>query len=124
MVTVLVATASVHTTAAACDYFDGRLGVDDSVVVLSVVDDTTDERDAGDALNVAGARLPTAETVRRAGDPAEEILAVAADSDADEILVGTRRGVPGTGTGLGNTAQRVVAGADRPVVVLPCAAPA
>ena len=51
----LVATDSVHTTAAACDYLEPRLEDDDFVSVVSVPG--TDERDAEDALNVVNARL-------------------------------------------------------------------
>ena len=50
----LVATDSVHTTAAACDYLEARLGPDDTVSVVSVPEGS---RDADDALNVASARL-------------------------------------------------------------------
>ena len=38
MTTFLVATASVHTTAAACDYLDGRVTPEDTVLVVSVTE--------------------------------------------------------------------------------------
>jgi nucleotide-binding universal stress UspA family protein len=119
MTTFLVATDSVHTTAAACDYLDERLDDGDAVRVLAVVGGDVDNRDAGDALNVVGARLPGAATERREGDPAGEILA-AADAGGDELLLGARGGDPETrGAGLGSTAAAVLAEADCPVVVLP-----
>ena len=73
MTTVLVASASVHTTAAACDHLGPRLSSDDAVIVLGVSEPGLDDRDVGDAGNVARTRLvePAVETVVEAGDPAE-----------------------------------------------------
>jgi len=76
---VLIATDSVHTTAAACDYLEPRLNGDDTVAVVTVPAD--EARDAEDALNVATARLLGRADVRTArldaadGDPTEAILA-------------------------------------------------
>lgn len=50
----LVATDSVHTTAAACGYLGDRLDPDDAVSVLTVTG--SDPRTGEDALNVAKAR--------------------------------------------------------------------
>jgi len=116
---VLVATDSVHTTAAACDYLSDR-GTADAVRMLAVVGDDLDERDAGDALNVAAARLPAAETRTREGDRAGEILGAAEEFGADELVLGARSGDPDDrADGLGTTAAAVLAEAGRPVVVLP-----
>jgi nucleotide-binding universal stress UspA family protein len=118
MAQFLLATDSVHTTAAACDYLAGRLADDDAVRVLAVVGGGLDERDAGDALNVAPARLPGAGTETREGDPAGEILAAA--EGVDELLLGARSGDPqARAEGLGSTAAAVLAEAPCPVVVLP-----
>ncbi|MEF8820890.1 MAG: universal stress protein [Halovenus sp.] len=119
---VLVATASVHTTAAACDYLDGRLDSDDTVVVLTVEDDAVAGRDAGDAANVARTRLfePTIETITREGVPATEIQAVAEQQEIDEILLGQVRGDPDVaGDAPGSTVRQLLSETDRPVVVLP-----
>ena len=118
----LVATDSVHTTAAACDYLEERLEAGDAVSVVTVPD--VGDRDAADALNVANARLAgraEVETERLAadGDPASAILAAANDRDADVLLVGPHAGTPNAGPALGSTARRVVEGADVPVVVVP-----
>ncbi|MFB6136790.1 MAG: universal stress protein [Halobacteriaceae archaeon] len=145
MTRFLVATASVHTTAAACDYLAPRLAGDgsapdassdgDEVLVLAVVDGGVDERDAGDATNVAGVRLPATpvEVLTRTGDPASAIQSVASERDVDEVVLGARRPAtgaegppasgPNDGGGLGSTAASLLAGADRPVVVLPRATP-
>ena len=122
MTRFLLATDSVHTTAAACDYLAGRLSDGDAVTALSVVEPGGPDRDAGDALNVATARLSglaPVQTTRLEGDPAESILATAADTAVDEVVVGARSGAPGTGADLGSTARAVLARAPVPVVVVP-----
>ncbi|MFT4910040.1 MAG: nucleotide-binding universal stress UspA family protein [Natronomonas sp.] len=119
---VLIATDSVHTTAAACDYLEPRLNGDDTVAVVTVPAD--EARDAEDALNVATARLLGRADVRTArldaadGDPTEAILAAIDDRSPDTVVVGRHAGAPGAGPGLGGTARRVIEGADRPVVVV------
>lgn len=130
----LLATDSVHTTAAACDYLDPRLDPDDRVEALTVVSPdeggaetaggprSSPSRDAGDAANVASARLAgraTVETLVRRGPPAETILSAVEERDPDVVLVGARGGRPGAGPGLGSVARSVLEGVDRPVVVLP-----
>jgi nucleotide-binding universal stress UspA family protein len=120
----LVGTDSVHTTAAICDYLEARAGPDDTVTVVAVVpaDDPTARRDGQEALNVAPVRLAAVgdvETVSLAGDPAETLRDVAADRGVDEIVVGARGGEPGTTGELGSTARALLAGAGRPVVVVP-----
>jgi len=121
MTTFLVATASVHTTAAACDYLESRAMADDTVVVASITGPDLSERDAGDAGNVARTRLldPWVEIVTREGDTSEEIQALVADHAADEVLVGTRSGDPGVTAGLGGTTADLLVSLDVPVIVLP-----
>lgn len=118
----LVATDSVHTTAAACDYLETRLEDDDFVSVVSVPG--TDERDAEDALNVVTARLAgradiTTEQFLTDGDPAPGILSAANNADVDVIVIGPHAGDPDAGPELGGTARRIIEGADVPVVVVP-----
>lgn len=133
----LVATDSVHTTAAACDYLQERLGTDDLVDVLTVVaspggesssgsgvpgDPNAASHDAADAANVATVRLAgraTVETLTREGSPAETVLSVADERDADVVVVGVHGDRPGAGPGLGSVARAVVEGCRCPVVVLP-----
>jgi nucleotide-binding universal stress UspA family protein len=121
MTTFLLATASVHTTAAACDYLQERVGPDDTVVVLAVTEPPVDERDAGDAVNVARTRLvePTVETSIREGDPSEVIQSVVTERGVDEVVIGPRRGDPETTPGLGGTAADLLVSLDVPVVVVP-----
>ena len=99
----LVATSSVHVTAAAADYLQGRL------------DPTNDE-----VTVVARSRLaavtPTTETVE--GEPTEELLAAVSEHDPGEVIVGPHRGVEGA-TGPGSTVQSLLSSVDRPIVVVP-----
>lgn len=88
MTTYLLSSASVHTSAAACDHLVDRLAP------------------------------ATVWTERREGEPAGTIFDLAAEIDADELLVGQRRGDP-EADGLGSTAVVVAGEVTRPVVVVP-----
>lgn len=121
MTRVLVATESVHTTAAACDYLVPRLDGDDEVLLLTVKTNELEARDAGDAANVARTRLvdPCVESITREGEPAAEIRAVAAAESVDEILLGQHRGDPTVaGDSPGSTVRAVLAETELPVVVV------
>lgn len=121
MTEYLVATSSVHVTAAAADYLRERLDPStDTVTVVAVRESDTPERDTGDAANVARSRLATATpTVEiRDGEPTEQLLSAITDHDPDEVIVGPHRGVAGT-DGLGSTARTLLTSTDRPVVVVP-----
>lgn len=118
----LIATDSVHTTAAACDYLEPRLDPDDTVAVVTVSGD--DDRDGDDALNVANARLlgradVETERLETRTDPTSAILAAAADRSPDVLVVGPHAGVPDAGPALGETVQTVIERAGVPVVVVP-----
>lgn len=120
----LVATDSVHTTAAACDYLDDRLEADDVVSVVTVPEPEVHAGDGYDALNVANARLlgnATVETERLEtdGDPASAILVAVASSTSNIVILGAHAGVPDAGPTLGGTARRIIEGTDVPVVIVP-----
>jgi nucleotide-binding universal stress UspA family protein len=138
MTTFLVATASVHTTAAACDYLADRVTADDTVLVVSVTEPDGEPRDAerpadsqapsrdtrrdtGDATNVARTRLvdPTVETITEDGYPSDVIQSLVAERGIDEVLIGARRGDPDAAPGLGGTAADLLVSLDVPVVVVP-----
>jgi nucleotide-binding universal stress UspA family protein len=122
MTTFLLATSSVHVTAAAADYLENRLDPtgDDDIVVVAVRDPDAPSRDAGDAVNVARSRLapfmPTTET--REGEPVTEILAAIDEHDPDELLIGPHRGTDDS-DGVGSTVREILARVNRPVIVLP-----
>lgn len=127
MTTVLLATDSVHTTAAACDYLGERLDGGDTVVVFTVTTGEVTERDAGDAANVARTRLfePTVETARRSVDDGDDATVAAAirdaagEHDVDEIVLGRVSGDPErAGVVPGETASAVIEGTTRPVVLV------
>ena len=122
MTRVLVATASVHTTAAACDYLVGRLGANDKVIVLTVTEPNMAARDAGDAANVARTRLvePTVEALTRDGEPTTVIQEVATERDVDEIVIGPHGGDPERASDPpGSTARVLLGSTGRPIVVVP-----
>ncbi|AEM58628.1 hypothetical protein HISP_15545 [Haloarcula hispanica N601] len=122
MTTFLLATNSVHVTAAAADYLQKRLdpAADDDIVVVAVRDPDAPPRDAGDAVNVARSRLapfmPVTET--KDGEPVTEILAAVDEHDPDELLIGPNRGTDDS-DGIGSTARDLLTRVDRPVIVLP-----
>ena len=118
----LIATDSVHTTAAACDYLQERLGSDETVTVVTVPG--ANSRDADDALNVATARLAgfaevESERLETDTDPASAILSAATNRSADVVIIGPHTGVPESGSSLGSTARRIIEAAEVPVVVVP-----
>lgn len=120
----LVGTDSVHTTAAVCDYLVDRAGTEDAVTVVAVVpsDDPTATRDCEEALNVATVRLTgvgEVETDLREGEPATTLLAAADETNADEIVLGPRRGSPDATADVGSTARAVLTDAEVPVVIVP-----
>ncbi|QPV61726.1 universal stress protein [Halosimplex litoreum] len=146
MTRYLLATASVHTTAAAADYLAGRLTADDEVVVLTVDEPDLDSRDAGDAANVARSRLLPAtvrvlerEGERAAGVPprndevgaadlvAAEIRVLLDEREVDALLLGPRRGDPDAsevggesdGGAPGSTVRALLGDVAVPVVVVP-----
>lgn len=119
---VLVATASVHTTAAACDYLAPRLTDADTVVLVTVEEADLSARDPGDAANVARTRLvaPAVETRLAEGDPAAAIDRIAGEDAVDEIILGQHRGDPElAGNPPGSTVRTLLAESDRPVTVIP-----
>lgn len=122
MTRYLVATASVHVTAAAADYLSERLEPDDDVIVVGATEPTAPARDVHDAANVARARLagaaPTVDV--REGAPIDAVRAAITEHDPDVVLVGPNAGTEDA-AGLGSTARELLAGADRPVVVVPTA---
>jgi nucleotide-binding universal stress UspA family protein len=126
MTTVLVGSASVHTTAAACDYLGPRLGPEDRVVIVGVASPGMADRDVGDAANVARTRLvePAVETAIREGNPGDALLAAAREFEADEILLGATRGDPdAAGEPPGSTVTAMLAANEFTVTVLPSPAP-
>lgn len=121
MTDYLVATSSVHVTAAAADYLQERLDPsEDSVAVVAVRDPNAPDRDAGDAANVARSRLaataPTTEV--RDGKPVAELRAAIEAKDPDIVVIGANRGT-GSASGVGSAATALLGEADRPVVVVP-----
>ncbi|NGM71196.1 universal stress protein [Natronolimnobius sp. AArcel1] len=118
----LAGTDSVHTTAALCDYLEGRATSDDAVTVVATVDETTAPQDAREALTVAPVRLAgvgSVETAVHEGSPESVLPAVADEIGADELLVGAYSGNPAATATVGSTTTALLEQTTRPVVVVP-----
>jgi nucleotide-binding universal stress UspA family protein len=117
----LVATASAETTTAACDYLLEKLTAEDAVYVLSVEEPDVEEA-TETAFEEAQTRLTAVaevRTIRRRGQPAQEIVALAREVGADEIIVGPRRAAPGGFSTIGTTTRAVLSTVEVPVFVVP-----
>lgn len=128
MTTFVLATNSVHTSAAICDYLERRVTTGDAVHAVNSQPggDATgpERRDGQDALNVVRTRLgavATVETEQIVGgnDPARDVLNHADRVSADEVVIGIRRRALDASIDLGATAEALLAETDRPVVVVP-----
>jgi nucleotide-binding universal stress UspA family protein len=73
-------------------------------------------RRAREVLEAAGV---TCVHYEASGDPGEELLAAAADIDADLICVSSRKRSPAGKAMFGSTTQALVLNADRPVLTVP-----
>lgn len=73
--------------------------------------------DARESVQAAGA--PKIELESRSGDPAQMIIEIADDKDADTIVVGKRGQGRIQGLLLGSVSQKLVSLADKVVVVVP-----
>ena len=121
MTVYLVATASAETTSAACDYLLEKLVTGDEVYVLSVEEPDV-EKATDTAFEEAQTRLTevaTVRTIRRRGQPAQEIVGLAREMEADEIILGPRRSAPGGFSTIGTTTRAVLSTVEVPVFVVP-----
>jgi nucleotide-binding universal stress UspA family protein len=129
MVSLLVATNHVDTSAQLADYLGAHVGPDDTVVGVNSLQggDVTDAaavRDGEDALTVLDARLGLAGTVEthqfiRGNDPATDVLAAIDTFDADELVFGIRKRSPTGKILFGSVAQRLLLEAPVPMRAVP-----
>ncbi|MFC7043163.1 universal stress protein [Halonotius sp. GCM10025705] len=128
MTTFVVATDSVHTSAALCDYLFDRVAEDDTVYAInSLHDEDADPeaiRDGKDALNAVASRLAAVTTVKteqfsRGNVPAEDILSFSEEVDADEIVLGVRKPTETSKVAIGSVSEQVLLHSDRPMAVVP-----
>jgi nucleotide-binding universal stress UspA family protein len=129
MTTFVVATNSVHTSAALCDYLIDRVDAEDTVhAINSHIDEksATAEalRDGEDALNAIYSRLGSETTVEthqflRGNVPAEDVLSFTETVDADEIVLGVRKPTPTSKVAIGSVTEQVLLHSSRPMAVIP-----
>jgi nucleotide-binding universal stress UspA family protein len=126
MTTFVVATDSVHTSAALCDYLVDRVDEIDTVhAINSAHDEDSDAiRDGQDALNAVASRLTAVTSVEteqftRGTVPAEDILSHSEAIDADEIVIGVRKPSPTSKAAIGSVTEQVLLHSDRPMAVVP-----
>jgi nucleotide-binding universal stress UspA family protein len=127
--TYVVATNSVHTSAALCDYLDGRVDAGDTVHAVNSLrggdrTDSDDIRDGEDALNAVSSRLGGTATVEthqfvRDNRPVEDVLDLVHAEDADEIVFGVRKRNPTAKIVFGSVAQSILLNANVPMAVVP-----
>ena len=128
MTTFVVATDSVHTSAAFCDYLVDRVTEDDTVYAINSIHDADPEaaaiRDGKDALNAVVSRLTALTTVEteqftRGNVPAEDILSFSEEVDADEIVLGVRKPTPTNKAAIGSVTEQVLLHSDRAMAIVP-----
>ena len=128
MSTFVVATDSVHTSAAICDYLFDRVAEDDTVHAINSLRDDNDApeaiRDGQDALNAVASRLAavtTVETEQLPGGtaPVEDIRSFSEKIGADEILLGVHSSTDTATDSVGTVAEKLLLDAERPIVVVP-----
>jgi nucleotide-binding universal stress UspA family protein len=129
MTVYVVATDHVDASARLCDYLIDRIGGDDVIHAVNSLPgedatDTRDVRDGEEALNVVFSRLGGFATVEtrqfvRGNDPHEDVLELAREVNADELVIGIRQRRPSAAIVFGSTARRILRETDRPVVAVP-----
>lgn len=129
MTIFVVATDHVDTSARLCDYLIDRVDAEDQLHAVNSLpgDDETDSRDVRDgkeAINVVRSRLGGIATVEtrqfvRGNEPHEDVLQLAEEVDADELVIGIRQRNPTAKVVFGSTAQRILRRSPRPVVSVP-----
>lgn len=132
MTIYVVGTDTVDTSAALCDYLDGRVDADDTIHAVNSLyggdrTSATAVRDGEDAINVVQSRLGAVATVEthqfvRGNDPHEDLLAHADAVGADELVLGVRKRTPAAEIVFGSTTRPVLMRSSRPVVVVPLTA--
>jgi nucleotide-binding universal stress UspA family protein len=98
MVTYLVGTDGEPASTVICDYLENRVTAEDHIEVINVQsgDDADDLREGEAALSVFDDRFGddisvTTRQISRGRDPSDELVAMADEIDADEMLTALRR---------------------------------
>ncbi|WP_049972321.1 universal stress protein [Haladaptatus cibarius] len=128
MIHIVVGTDSAETSEKICDYLQSRLDGNESISVLNSLHGGNDEekvRDGQEALSVFEEQLgelAAVETEQNTGasDPAHDILTLADEEDADEIVIGlSQKRSPAQKVLFGSITQSVLTQTGHPVVGVP-----
>ncbi|SIR83269.1 Universal stress protein family protein [Haladaptatus litoreus] len=128
MTHIVVGTDSAETSEKICAYLQSRLDGNESISVLNSLHGGNDEekvRDGQDALSVFEEQLgelAAVETEQNTGasDPAHDILTLADEEDADEIVIGlSQKRSPAQKVLFGSITQSVLTQTGHPVVGVP-----
>jgi nucleotide-binding universal stress UspA family protein len=90
------------------------------VLTVDVPHEVDDRQAAIDTAQVALADVREVRTIRRTGEPGQEIVAFVRDNDVDEIILGPREGGISS---IGSTTRAVLRNVDEPVFGLPAERP-
>jgi nucleotide-binding universal stress UspA family protein/nitrite reductase/ring-hydroxylating ferredoxin subunit len=96
--------------------FDLAQSLDAKVTLVFVGHPATGDLVMQDTIAVYGEGVPT-DVQLRSGDPGDEILAAARETDADLVVVGNKGMTGAKGFLLGSVPEKVIEGADRDVLM-------
>jgi nucleotide-binding universal stress UspA family protein len=128
MAHIVAGTDGAETSERICDYLRSRLGEDDTVYAVNSLHGGNDEEkveDGREALGVFEDRLAetcTLETEQNtdASDPAHDLLTLADNLEADEIVIGlSQKRTPAQKVLFGSITQSVLLQTNHPVVGVP-----
>jgi len=126
MVTYLAGTDAVETSEVICEYLDRRVGDADHIEVVSVYtgDDVDEIKAREDALETFEERFGdrvsvTVHQFNRDRSPSDELVELAEEIDADEIVVGLRRHSRTERVIFGSVSHSMIERATRPITLVP-----
>jgi nucleotide-binding universal stress UspA family protein len=126
MVTYLVGTDGEPASRVICDYLEGRVGPEDHVEVINVQEgsDVDDLRDGEEALSMFEEHFGdeisvSARQISRGRKPSDELVAMAEEIGADEILTALRRHSRTERIIFGSVSQSLLQRVTIPITLVP-----
>lgn len=127
IVRFVVGTDSKETSEKILEYLETRLTDADELYIVNVIPtsdaDADEVRMGQEGLDVLEDRLSDYQIEShqfvRGTKPADELLQLADETDADELVIGIHKHTPAGKVIFGSTAQRLLQNTTRPVVTIP-----